>query len=115
MNSDGTVKKTFKIDDNTVGINLLNNVGYGRAIANMGDPDGDGNITIAVGSNEAIYLSEIQFICTPPALEQKLGQFDPTYKDKATFTVDFRKPINPDTFTVGDITLTVDDRYTNRD
>ena len=77
MNRAGGVKKTFKIDDNTVG-NLNNNANYGSAITNMGDPDVDGNITIAVGSNEAIYLSEIQFICTSPALEQKLGQFDPT-------------------------------------
>ena len=108
MNRAGGVKKTFKIDNNTEGINFPNATLYGRAITNMGDPDGDGNITIAVGSNEAIYLSEIQFICTP-ALEQKLGQFDPTYIDSATFTVDFREPIDPtNNFTAEDITLTVD-------
>ena len=107
MNRDGGVKKTFKIDDNTVGVDLPNNANYGSAItSSMGDPDGDGNITIAVGSNKAVYLSEIQFVCTPPSLEQKLGQFDPAYIDKATFTVDFREPINPTTFTVDDITLT---------
>ena len=105
MNRDGTVKKTFKIDDSTEGVDLPNNSKYGKAITNMGDPNGDGNITIAVGSNEAIYLSEIQFVCTPPSLEQKLGQFDPTYIDKATFRVDFREPINPDTFIAEDIIL----------
>ena len=106
MNRDGGVKKTFKIDNNAVGVDLPDNANYGRAITNMGNPDGNGNITIAVGSNEAIYLSDIQFICLPPSLEQKLGQFDPTYIDKATFRVDFREPINPTTFTVDDITLT---------
>ena len=59
------------------------------------------------GTVTALYTdqstSEQQTIT--PSLEQKLGQFDPTYIDKITFTVDFREPINPNTFTEGDITL----------
>ena len=112
MNRDGTVKKTFKIDNSTLNINFPNHALYGRAITNMCDPNGDGTITIAVGVDGldsykgAVYFNDIQFVCLPPSLEQKLGQFDPTYIDKATFTVDFREPINPTTFTVDDITLT---------
>ena len=111
MNRDGGVKKTFKIDNRTLDINFPYRARYGRAIINMGDPDGNGTITIAVAARDidsrkgAVYFSKIQFVCSP-SLEQKLGQFDPTYIDKATFTVDFRKPINPNTFIVDDITLT---------
>ena len=65
------------------------------------------------GTVTALYTdqstSEQQTIPPSPSLEQKLGQFDPTYIDKATFRVDFREPINPtNNFTAGDITLTVD-------
>ena len=63
---------------------------------------------IPKGTVTALYTdqntSEQQTI--HPSLEQKLGQFDPTYIDKATFRVDFREPINPDTFIAEDITLT---------
>jgi tRNA A37 threonylcarbamoyladenosine biosynthesis protein TsaE len=51
LNSDGTVKSSRKIASGTSGLPLLNNGDYfGRAVASLGDLDGDGVTDLAVGA-----------------------------------------------------------------
>ena len=51
MNTDGSVKSTVEIDDDTAnGPVLSNSDRFGMSIANMGDLDGNGVIDLAVGA-----------------------------------------------------------------
>ena len=51
MNTDGTVKSTTKIADNTNGgPTLANNDFFGRSVTSLGDLDGDGVTDLAVGA-----------------------------------------------------------------